>query len=207
MANQVNVIETIVMSLVQQAPTGGVQEIVNTLVSKEAHPDADVPKGIVAGLVAGVAGTLAKTFIERIFPVTAPDPAAQRTLSVGDQELHVNIDTREWVTGVLVGGAYGAAAELAPEVTAAGGLGLGSALYGINNTGAVVSADKVSVKPQEENEAHELLSDMVFGLVTEFVRQTVRNRLAPRPNYDVPTAANRDGAPAAAASPDSAAYA
>ena len=178
MANQQTpIVETLLTSLVKQAPNQGVQDIVDTLLHNEANPDADVPRGIVAGLVAGIAGTVAKTLVERIFPVTAPDPEKQRTLSLGDQELHVQVDTREWVTGVLVGGAYGAAAELAPEVTVGGGLGLGSALYGINNAGEAPTADKVSVVPQEENEAHELLGDMVYGLVVEFVRTRLRARL------------------------------
>lgn len=174
---QTPIVETLLTSLVKQAPHHGVTDIVDKLVNTEAHPDADVPRGIVAGLVAGVAGTLAKTLVERIFPVTAPDPEKQRTLALGDQELHVNVDTREWVTGVLVGGAYGAAAELAPEVTVGSGLGLGSALYGLNNAGEAPSADKVAAVPKEENEAHELLGDMVYGLVVEFVRTNLRARL------------------------------
>ena len=176
MANA-SIAETLVASLVKQAPSNGIQDLVNTVLRGSDNPDADVPRGFVAGLAAGVAGTLAKTLCERLFPITAPDPNKQRTLAIGDQELHVNVDTRDWAIGVLVGGAYGAAAELAPEVTVANGLGLGSALYGINNAGEAATHDKVSVSPREENESHELLSDMVYGLVTEFVRANVRGRL------------------------------
>lgn len=173
-----NIAETLVASLVKQAPSNGIQDLVNTVLRGEHHESADVPRGFIAGLAAGVAGTVAKSLCERLFPVTAPDPNKQRTLAIGDQELHVNVDTRDWAIGVLVGGAYGAAAELAPEVTVASGLGLGSALYGINNAGEPATHDKVKVVPQEENESHELLSDMVYGLVVEFVRSNIRARLS-----------------------------
>lgn len=173
-----NIAETLVASLVKQAPNNGIQDLVNTVLRGEHREGSDVPRGFVAGLAAGIAGTLAKSICERLFPITEPDPDKQRTIAIGDQELHVNVDTRDWAIGVLVGGAYGAAAELAPEVTVANGLGLGSALYGINNAGEAATHDKVSVTPREENESHELLSDMVYGLVTEFVRANVRARLA-----------------------------
>ncbi len=169
--------ETLVSSLVKQAPTNGIQEMINSVLKGNHNPAGDVPRGVIAGLAAGIAGTIAKSICEQIFPITAPDPNKQRTLAIGDQELHVNLDTREWITGVIVGGAYGAAAELAPEVTIGQGLGLGSALYGLNNAGDAASHDKVSVTLREENESHELLSDMVYGLVTEFVRANVRARL------------------------------
>ena len=177
MATQSPIINTLVTSLVKQAPNHGVQDIVNSVVKAERPEHADVGKGLVAGVLAGIAGTVAKALVERIFPITAPNPDKMRRLAIGDQELHVNVDTREWATGVLVGGAYGAAAELAPEVTVGSGLGLGSALYGLNNAGDAATHDKVNVVPQEENESHELLSDMVYGLVTEFVRDNVRARL------------------------------
>ena len=171
------IVETLVSSLVKQAPNHGIQDFVNKLLERERKPGTDVPRGVVAGLVAGLAGTVAKALTEQIFPITAPDPNKQRVINVGDQELHVSVDTREWAIGVVVGGLYGAAAELAPEVTVGNGLGLGSALYGLNNAGDAMTHDKVSVAPREENESHELLSDLVYGLVTEFVRTNLRARL------------------------------
>ena len=36
---------------------------------------------------------------------------------------------------------------------------------------------QVELSPNEENEAHEFLSDLVYGLVVEFVRKEVRARL------------------------------
>lgn len=171
------ILHTIVTSLVNRAPNNGIQDIVNSVLKGDHNPEAEVPKGLVAGLAAGVAGAFAKTVIERFFPITPPDPAKRQSVMVGEAELDLEINTRDVVTGVLIGGAYGAAAELAPEVTGGNGLGLGSAVYGINNAGEIMDANKVSFSPNEENEGHELLSDLVYGLVVEFVRKKVRARL------------------------------
>ena len=168
---------TLVSSLVKKAPNNGVQEMVNHVLQGDHNPDADVPRGIVAGLAGGLAGAVAKTVVERFFPIKASDPSVKKAIAVGDTELALDIDTRDIVTGVLIGGAYGAASELAPEVTGGNGLGLGSAVYGINNAGQIMDHSKVELKPNEENEAHELLSDLVYGMVVEYVREAVRARL------------------------------
>ena len=177
MADQQPLLQTIVTSLVERAPNRGVQDIVNSVLSGEHNPEAQIGKGVVAGLAAGVVGALAKAVCEHFFPITAPDPAKRQHLAIGDAELELDVDTSDIVTGVLIGGTYGAAAELAPEVTGGNGLGLGSALYGVNNAGEVMDHRKVSVRANEENEGHELLSDLVYGLVVEFVRKEVRARL------------------------------
>ncbi len=172
-----NIVQTLVTSLVKQAPNNGIQDLINSVITAEAPEHADVPKGLLAGAIGGLAGVLAKTFVERLFPVRPPEARNVRRVTLSEEnELSVAIDTKEWMTGLAVGTAYGAAAELSPEVTTGNGLALGSALYGLNNAGAAMSHDKVEMKPREENEAHELLSDMVYGLVVEFVRQEVRAR-------------------------------
>ena len=168
---------TLVSSLVQKAPKNGIQDIINSVLKGEHNPAADLPRGVAAGLAAGFAGAVAKALVERIFPIKASDPSFEKAIRVGDSELAVNIDTKDIITGTLIGGAYGAAAELAPEVTAGNGLGLGSAVYGINNAGEIMDHSKVTLNPNEENEAHELLSDLVYGLVVEYVRDQVRARL------------------------------
>ena len=177
MDQQAPLLLTLVSSLVKKAPNDGIQEIVNKVLKGEHNPEADLPRGLIAGAVAGLAGAVAKTVTERFFPIKASDPSDKKAIAIGDSELVVDIDTGAIVTGVLIGGAYGAAAELAPEVTGGNGLGLGSAVYGINNAGDIMDHNKVELKPNEENEAHELLSDLVYGLVVEYVREAVRARL------------------------------
>ncbi len=177
MEQQQPLLISLVSSLVKQAPDNGVQEIINSVLKGEHNPEADVARGVVAGLAGGLVGAFAKTIVERFFPIKTADPDTRRAITLGDSELAIDLDTRDLVTGTLIGGAYGAAAELAPEVTTGNGLGLGSALYGINNAGELMDHSKVSLKPHEENEAHELLSDLVYGLVVDYVRVSVRARL------------------------------
>ncbi len=177
MVQQAPIFQSLVSSLVSQAPTTGLQGFIDSVMKGDHNPEADVPRGVVAGLAGGLAGAVAKTMIERFFPIKAADLANRRSVHLGETELAVNVNTRDVFTGILIGGAYGAAAELAPEVTAANGLGLGSAVYGLNNAGQLMEADKVTLRMNEENEAHELLSDLVYGLVVEYVRAQVRIRL------------------------------
>lgn len=177
MQQQPPLLQSLVSSLVSQAPHNGIQGIIDSVMKGKHNPEADVARGLIAGLAGGLAGAFAKTIIERIFPIKPADPATRRSVRVGDTELAVNIDTRDVITGILIGGAYGAAAELTAEVTAANGLGLGSAVYGINNAGQLMDAEKVTLHPNEENEGHELLSDLVYGLVVEYVRGQIRARL------------------------------
>ena len=170
-------VETIVSGLVKQAPARKMQDMVDTVMNRDLHPDADLPKGVLAGLAAGILGTVAKSVVQHFFPVSKPEAANLRTIHVGDTSLEINVDTTEWITGVVVGGVYGGAAELAPEVTLGQGLGLGTALYGLNTTEGELLDQDVEIRPREENESHELLGDLVYGLVVEFLRSNLRERL------------------------------
>lgn len=177
MEQQAPIFQSLVSGLVQQAPKHSIQDIMQSVMNGEHNPEADVARGIVAGLAGGLIGAFAKTLIERFFPITAPSPDTRRSVMLGETELSININTRDFVTGILIGGAYGAAAELAPEVTAGSGLGLGSAVYGLNNAGQLMDASKVTLQVNKENEGHELLSDLVYGLVVDYVRSNLRARL------------------------------
>lgn len=167
---------TIITSLVKQSPTTGMNEMVRTVMSKELDKNADIPKGVLIGLAAGILGTVAKTAVDHFFPVAKKEDANLKTLHLGDHELAVNVNTTEWVTGVLVGGAYGAAAEIAPEVTMGNGIGLATAIYGLNNSIDGMT-DDISLHPKEENESHELLGELAYGVVVELVRSSLRSRI------------------------------
>ena len=170
-------VASIITSLVQQSPAKGMNDLVRIVVNKELHPDADLPKGVLIGLAAGILGTVAKTAVDHFFPVVKKEDANLQTIHLGDHALEVNVDTTEWVTGVLVGGAYGAAAEIAPEVTMGNGIGLGTAIYGLNNSIDSMTEGGISLNPKEENESHELLGELAYGVVVEFVRSALRARI------------------------------
>jgi len=170
-------VASIITSLVKQTPAKGMNELVKTVMKKDYHPNADIPKGVMIGLAAGILGTVAKTTVDHFFPVVKREDANLQTIQLGDHELEVKVDTTEWVTGVLVGGAYGAAAEIAPEVTMGNGIGLGTAIYSLNNSLESITEDDVHLNLKEENESHELLGELAYGVVVEFVRSSLRARI------------------------------
>lgn len=81
--------------------------------------------------------------------------------------------------GTSMGALYGAAAEIAPGVTAAAGLPFGAAVWVTADEG-VVPLLGLSKKPNEyplSVHAYALASHLVYGLTTEVVRSAVRRAL------------------------------
>lgn len=84
-----------------------------------------------------------------------------------------------YILGTGVGGIYGAAAELAPKVTAGAGLPFGAAFWLVVDEGAVPSLG-LSEGPASyplSTHAYALSSHFVYGLTAEVVRRAVRNAL------------------------------
>jgi hypothetical protein len=81
--------------------------------------------------------------------------------------------------GVSMGALYGAAAELAPDVTSGAGLPFGAAVW-ITADEGVVPLLGLSKSPTEyplSIHAYALASHLVYGLTTEAVRRAVRRAL------------------------------
>lgn len=81
--------------------------------------------------------------------------------------------------GVSMGALYGAAAELAPDVTAGAGLPFGATVWVTADEG-VVPLLGLSKSPTEyplSIHAYALASHLVYGLTTEVVRRAVRRAL------------------------------
>jgi uncharacterized membrane protein YagU involved in acid resistance len=81
--------------------------------------------------------------------------------------------------GVSMGALYGAAAELAPDVTSGAGLPFGAAVW-ITADEGVVPLLGLSKSPTEyplSIHAYALASHLVYGLTTEVVRRAVRRAL------------------------------
>jgi len=178
MRNVAPLVSSILTGIVQTTPKRDMNDFVRTVINKEVHSKANIPNGVLIGLAAGILGTVAKTAVNHFFPVKKKDTVNLQKITVGDHELEVNISTSEWVTGVLVGGAYGAAAEVAPEVTVGNGIGLGSAIYGLNNSIDPVMSNNIDLHPKEENEGHELLGELAYGVVVEVVRSGLQSRIS-----------------------------
>ena len=84
-----------------------------------------------------------------------------------------------YATGAGSAAVYGVAAELFPEVTVGAGLPFGAAVWLIVDEGAV-PAFGLSKSPLEyppSTHAYALVSHLVYGFTTEFVRRAVRRAL------------------------------
>ena len=84
-----------------------------------------------------------------------------------------------YLLGTGVGGLYGAAAEIAPNVTAAAGLPFGAVFWLVIDEGAVplldLSEGPMAYPPSIH--AYALSSHFVYGLTAEVVRRAVRGAL------------------------------
>lgn len=80
--------------------------------------------------------------------------------------------------GTAVGGLYGAAAELAPEVTAGIGLPFGAAFWLVVDEGAVplLGLSKGTTEYPISTHVYSLASHFIYGLTAEVVRRAVRGR-------------------------------
>jgi hypothetical protein len=84
-----------------------------------------------------------------------------------------------YTLGTAVGGLYGAAAELAPNVTAGAGLPFGAAFWLVVDETAVPLL-RLSKGPTEyplSTHVYALMSHLVYGLTAEIVRRAVRDVL------------------------------
>ena len=84
-----------------------------------------------------------------------------------------------YVLGTGVGGLYGAAAEIAPNVTAAAGLPFGAVFWLVVDEGAVplLGLSKGPMAYPLSTHAYALSSHFVYGLTAEVVRRAVRGAL------------------------------
>ena len=81
--------------------------------------------------------------------------------------------------GSATGGLYGAAAEVAPEVTTGLGLPFGVAFWMVADEGVVplLGLSKGPTEYPVSTHAYALASHLVYGLTTEVIRRAVRNIL------------------------------
>jgi putative membrane protein len=144
-------------------------------------------KGLLAGLIGGLVATAAKTFAEKIYPPRThgeSEPPATLAKKIAGHELvgkqkAVAVETIHWGFGALAGAAYGALAEYYPQATAKDGAGFGMALTSLTH-GTALPAFGLSAEPEEQTtreRTSEMATHVVYGMVTETVRRTVRKML------------------------------
>lgn len=170
-------------------------------IEKEEPPH--VLKGLVAGMVAGLLATFLKNRFQAVWndiatveqkPRRGPKPRQEEPATIKAATaasrplLHRELTKKEkelagpmvdYGFGTLAGGVYGAAAELAPAVTAAGGSGYGAAVWLLGDELAIPAAGlaKWPKHYPAKTHAYALASHVVYGLAMELSRRIVRNSL------------------------------
>ena len=155
--------------------------------SYEHVGDKNLAKGVVAGLVGGIVATAAKTLAERFYPPRVhgePEPPEVLAEKIAGHELTgtsktVAAESIHWVFGATAGAAYGALAEFYPIATGREGANFGMTLMALTHEGAL-PAMGLSAEPADQTnreKSSEMVTHVVFGLVTEAVRRLVRSRI------------------------------
>ena len=147
----------------------------------------DIAKGIVAGMIGGLVATAAKSVAERIYPPRThgePEPPEVLADKIAGHELSgpaktLAAESIHWTFGAAAGAAYGALAEFYPNATSRNGASFGMTLMALTHEGAL-PAIGLSAQPAEQStreKSSEMVTHVLFGVVTETVRRLVRSRL------------------------------
>ena len=144
-------------------------------------------KGMLAGLIGGIVATAAKSVGEKIFPPRThgepepPDVLAEKVAghSLTPAQKVVASETIHWGFGALAGAVYGGLAEYYPAATQKEGASFGLALAALTHEQALpimgLSADPKDQTTREHTS--EMATHIVYGVVTEIVRSSVRRFL------------------------------
>jgi putative membrane protein len=146
-----------------------------------------VTKGILAGLIGGIIATAAKTLAEKIYPprtqgqTPPPEVLAEKIAGhpLDESSKAIASETIHWVFGAATGAAYGALAEFYPAATSREGATFGMTLMALTHEGAL-PAMGLAAEPAEQTtreKSSEMVTHVIFGVVTETVRRAVREAL------------------------------
>ncbi len=147
----------------------------------------DIAKGLVAGMIGGLVATAAKSVAERIYPPRThgePEPPEVLAEKVAGHELSgvtktLAAESIHWTFGAAAGAAYGALAEFYPNATSRNGASFGMTLMALTHEGAL-PAIGLAAQPEDQTtreKSSEMVTHVLFGVVTETVRRLVRSRL------------------------------
>lgn len=152
-----------------------------------ANPTHNILKGALAGLIGGLAATAAKSAAEKLYPPRThgePEPPAVLAEKVGmpsrdTPQKKALEEGVHWGFGALAGAAYGAIAELYPQVTAKQGTTFGLALMTVTHEGALPALGLAATpdKQHSREQRSEMVTHVVYGVVCETVRSLVRKAL------------------------------
>jgi uncharacterized membrane protein YagU involved in acid resistance len=167
----------------------------------------DIVKGLAAGLIGGlVASWTMNRFQDVWFALSEPDEKSPSPPPGDDDEEQADTTVKaasmisegifqhkltqsekkpagtmvHYSLGTMVGGLYGAVAELTPEVTAGFGLPFGAAFWLVADEGAVplLGLSKGPTEYPISSHAYALASHFIYGLTAEVVRRAMRGALS-----------------------------
>lgn len=165
-------------------------------VAEQTSTTARVLRGALAGAIAGVVASFAmdrfqalatamsesedegepatSRAADAVAEVATGDPLREDEKPLGGQAVH-------YALGVLLGAAYGVAAEFRPQVTTGFGTAFGAGTALLLDEGAVpaVGLGDAPWKAPVSTHAYALASHAVFGVTTEAVRRAVDATLKP----------------------------
>ena len=160
------------------------------IVKKKAGSERSLLKGMVAGLIGGVVAAGAKSVVEKMYkrrkdgepePLTALairiSGGAGHELTEGEKE--VALQTIHLGFGAVAGAAYGGVVEYFPSAAAKDGAAFGMALTSLKQ-GTALPGMRLFTGPREQpwfEQKSEMVTYVVYGLITETVRRFVRKRL------------------------------
>jgi uncharacterized membrane protein YagU involved in acid resistance len=153
---------------------------------------AKLARGVVAGVIAGAVAAFAMDRFQAVVSPLLPssgngdeEPATEKTADavataltghgVAEAEKALGGQVVHYALGIVLGVAYGIAAEFRPSVTAGYGSGFGIGTATLLDEG-LVPAVGLGSPPWKANlatNAYSYASHLVFGGVTEFVRRQV----------------------------------
>ena len=152
-----------------------------------SSPAKDILKGALAGLIGGLIATAAKSAAEKLYPPRThgePEPPAVLAEKLGEPRTETSEkkaveESIHWVFGAAAGAAYGAIAEIYPNITAKYGANFGMTLMAVTHEG-VLPALGLSAPPAEQEgreQRSEVVTHVVYGVVCETIRMAVRKAL------------------------------
>jgi len=152
-----------------------------------SSPTKDILKGAIAGLIGGLVAAAAKSAAEKLYPPRIhgePEPPALLAEKLGEprketDEKKLVEGSMHWVFGAAAGAAYGAIAEVYPQITGKYGANFGMTLMAVNHEG-ILPALGLAAPPAEQEgreQRSEMVTHVVYGVVCETVRMAVRKVL------------------------------
>ncbi len=178
------------MSLLETAVSGFIDRKLAqppTPVAAPAPGTHSLAKGLLAGLIGGIAATAVKTMVGKVYPPRvdgAAEPPAVLAEKVAGHELapapkQAATEAIHWAFGAAAGAAYGGIAEYYPAVTARDGINFGMTLMALTHEGALpaLGLSQAPAAQSSREKTSEMVSHVVYGIVTETTRRIVRKML------------------------------